>query len=92
MNIYYVKTRQTEMNNLYRLVTSTFVDWHLSSTSDKFLLDWVHVYLFVTSDHKSLEVIVRTAPMPREPDIALAIYQDIQTIPLMDFAITESKK
>lgn len=89
-NSYLVVTHPTNTNNILRLVPNTFPDHVIRVNKHPFPLNRLYCYLYISE--KDIELILHNQKLEKEPDVTLLIYTDIATIPLMDNAISDSKK
>lgn len=89
-NTYLVVTHSANVNNVLRLVVKTFPDHEVRINKHPFPLDRLYCYLFISE--KDIELVLHDRKLKNRADVTLLIYTDIATIPLMDNAISDSKK
>ena len=90
--VYLVKTRTLEKHNVIKLFLDVFKPRYeaVEVDQDSFFMDSIYVFIVLDADGFKAKLYLRATPN-FNPDLELKIYQDIQTIPLMNSALIEFK-
>lgn len=89
---YLVKAHPSRQNEVIQLFMKTFKDSTKDITRCKFPTGTLYCYLFIEDYLESAQLIIIDKPLVATViDCELTIYQDIETIPLMNKALADSK-
>lgn len=91
--IYFIKTRTLEKHNVIKLFLDVFKPRYEAVEIDQasFFMDSIYVYIVLDANGFKAKLYLKEDPK-FNPDLELKIYQDIQTIPLMNNALIEFKR
>lgn len=82
----------SRQNEVIKLFMDTFPDSVKDVSRCPFPIDKIYCYLYIDDYLESAQLIIRATPIKDAvPDCELVIYQDIETIPLMNKALADSK-
>ena len=89
---YLVKAHPSRQDEVIKLFMKTFKDSLIDITRCKFPIGTLYCYLFIEDYLESAQLIIIDKPLVATViDCELTIYQDIETIPLMNKALADSK-
>lgn len=91
--IYLIKARTLEKHKVIKLFLDVFKPRYISTEvlQDSFLPNTMYVAIILDADGSKATLNLKSN-LSFTPDLELKIYQDIQTIPLMNNALIEFKR
>lgn len=88
---YLVKAHPTRQDDVIQLFLKTFPDSIKDVSRCQFPIGTLYCYLYVEDYLESAQLIILNHTLKTNLDCELTIYQDIETIPLMNKALADSK-
>lgn len=88
---YLVKAHPSRQNEVIQLFMKTFADSTKEITRCQFPTGTIYCYMYIEDYLETAQLIVLNKPLSSPLDCELTIYQDIETIPLMNKALADSK-
>lgn len=89
---YLVKAHPSRQDEVIKLFVKTFPDSFKSVGRCPFPIGILYCYLYIDDYLESAELVIRDKPiLDSKVECELTIYQDIETIPLMNKALADSK-
>jgi len=91
--VYLVKARTLEKHKVIKLFLDVFKPRYISTEvlQDSFLPNTMYIAIILNADGSKATLYLKSN-LSFTPDLELKIYQDIQTIPLMNNALIEFKR
>ena len=88
---YLVKAHSARQSEVIQLFMKTFADSTKEITRCQFPTGTIYCYMYIEDYLETAQLIVLNKPLSSPVDCELTIYQDIETIPLMNKALADSK-